>query len=252
MEDREFNKRAFWVLLIIEIGYFIRSWLPSMDYYTISLSNYANYPLDYLQSIIEYIVFYFSITIGIYGIKDKKGLLKLFLLIQIPKLIVDIIPAAIPWFYGSNYIAPIINYFLLILFIIVVGNFVFNKKQNSLNLKKLIKPAVFCILATVFQYLILVIPVDIYSSTPKREGDRDGVFFFVISILQILIAAAAQFWSGYLLIKSQGDWYRSSNVQTKKSIIGVIIAAAVMMIIWSLNDGNVFLVYIDFYLNGFF
>ncbi len=250
MEDREFNKKAFWILLIIEIGYFIRGWLPSMNYYTLSLSNYTNDPLYYLQSIIEYMVFYFSITIGIYGIKDKKGLLKLFLLIQIPKLIVDIIPAAIPWFYGSNYIAPLIKYFLFILFIIVVGNFVFNKKQSRLNPKKLIKPAVFCILGTIFQYLMLVIPVNIYSRTV--QGELSGVFFFVMELLQILIAAAIQFWSSCLLIRSQGDWYRSSNVQAKKSIIGVIIAAAVMMILWSLINGNYILTIINFYLRGVF
>lgn len=227
MEDREFNKRAFWVLLIIEISYFIRGLLSLIGYHPLSLFNINDSTLFYLKSIIDYLVFYFSITIGIYGIKDKKGHLKLFLLIQIPQFIADIIAAAIPWFH-SNYIASITKYFLFILFIIVVGNFVFNRKQSRLNFKKLIKPAVFCILA---QYLVFVIPKLIYSLAAKEEVGE--VFYFVIECLQLLIAIAAQFWSGYLLVKSQGQWYQSSNVKIKNSIIGVAIAAAAL-ILWSL------------------
>ena len=201
---KQINKNSLIILVIIEMGYLLRGHLPSMCYYTPFLSNYIKYPATYFFFFLDYLFLFLAICVEIFGISNIKTLLKVFGLVQPLKLITDITVNFIPDFAeGSYWTYPLLNFYLLIINIILINTYFLN--QSKIN-RQFLKPVAFCIGSIVFQFLIYLIPTAIYFCIQFFHIQAGKVIeniqiSFVMIIVQFVLCNILQVIGGNLLAR---------------------------------------------------
>lgn len=240
--SKQINKKSLIILIIIQIGYFIRGHLPSMCYYTPFLSNYAKYPATYFFYLLDYVFLFLAVSVGIFGIKNKKTLLKIFGLIQPMKLVTDIVFKFIPVSIesGRYYTYPLLNYYLLIIGIIFINTYFIN--HGKIN-RQIFKPIAFCGGAVLFQFLIYIIPVYIYFSVQISQIQRGNAvsnteFPFIMIAVQFVVCNILQVLGGCMLIRydNSAAEYESSGDKKQKLIIysAVLVGSIVLLLLYYL------------------
>lgn len=193
------NKNAIIILIIIEIGYFLRGSLPAMCYFTPVLSKYKDYSSTYFFNLLDFIFLFLALSVGIFRITEPKTLLKTFGLAQPLKLVTDIANSLISnSSVGAYWIYPMLNFYLLIINIILINTYFVNHGKIS---RKFLKPAAFCVGAIVFQFLIYLIPTAIYLGIELFKGNTsvNGQMPLIMLIVQIVACYILQVIGGNML-----------------------------------------------------
>lgn len=250
--QKQIKKDAIIILMIIEIGYFLRGHLPSMCYYTLHISNYIKYPSTYLFLFLDYLFLFFAVCLGIFDINNIKDFLKTFVLVQPLKFITDIFFSLIPDFMGSSWIYPLFNYYLLILNIILIhARFINNIKISKKKLFSLIKPIVFCISSIIFQYLFFLIPVIILFLNHKEILIDNTQIPFILLVIQFVLCSILQLIGGYLLVKCRISLIGETIIAKKKKhsliIYAIILLSNFSLLLYSwINMPNTIIEIINF------